>query len=88
LPDRTDLHNLPLNEVVYHLTGETKNDLLAQLQLDETTTLVDFDEYDLHALATAAKAGADAICSSDTIFDKIEWIPIYKPHELAAEFGL
>lgn len=31
LPSRTDLHNLPLNEVVYHLTGKTREDLLAEL---------------------------------------------------------
>lgn len=86
LPDRTDLHNLPLNEVVYHLTGKAREDLL--VELDQSPTLASFDSNDLHVLAAAVGARADAICSSDPVFDKIEWIDVYRPGRLAAEFGL
>lgn len=87
LPSRTDLHNLPLTEVVYHLTGKTREDLLAEL--DQTpTTLATFDSNDLHVLAAAVGAEADAICSSDSIFQRVEWIDVYRPGELAAEFSL
>jgi hypothetical protein len=86
LPSRTDLHNLPLNEIVFALTGETRADLLKQIQ--DSSTLAEFDDNDLHVLAAAVQADADAICSSDRIFDKVTWIPAYKPAELATDFGL
>lgn len=86
LPERTDLHNLPLNEIVYHLTGKRREDLLAELE--ESPTLKDFDAHDLHVLAAAVAAGAEAICSSDGVFDSLEWIATYKPGRLAAQFGL
>jgi predicted nucleic acid-binding protein len=85
LPRRTDLHNLPLNEIVYHLTGKQRDDLLAELE--EPSTLKDFDSNDLHVLAAAVSGGAEAICSSDGTFEPITWIDTYKPGRLAAEFG-
>jgi predicted nucleic acid-binding protein len=86
LPDRTDLHNLPLSEIVYELTGRTRSDLLTEV--GRGTTLPEFDVHDLHVLAAAVDAEADAICSDDKVFRKVDWIDICRPVELAAEFGL
>lgn len=86
LPERTDLHNLALGEIVHHLTGKRREDLLAEL--DQQMTLDDFDVNDLHVLTAAVNSGAEAICSSDAIFDSVEWIVTYRPGHLAAEFGL
>jgi predicted nucleic acid-binding protein len=86
LPSRTDLHNLPLNEIVYELTGKTRADLLAEV--GRGTTLPEFDPYDLHVLAAAVGAGADAICSADSIFEKVDWIEVFTPGRLGREFGL
>ena len=87
LPHRTDLHNLPIGEIVFHLTGETRESLLSNLP--DQPTLRDFDVHDLHVVATAAQIGADAICTSDTDFQEpIGAIEIYRPQQLAHEFGL
>ena len=86
LPKRIDLHNLPLGEIVYHLTGKQREDLLAEL--GQPLRLEDFDANDLHVLVAAVSGGAEAICSSDGVFDSIEWITTYRPGRLAAEFGL
>lgn len=86
LPDRADLHNLPIGQIAYHLTGQTREDLLAEL--DDQPRLGDFDANDLHVLSAAAQAGADAICSMDTTFVPIGGIEIYRPAQLAAEFAL
>lgn len=86
LPRRTDLHNLPLNEIVYHLTGESREDLLDEL--GDRRTLAEFDGNDLHVLAAAVRSGADGLCSSDGIFESVGHLAIYKPGQLAAEYGL
>lgn len=86
LPERTDLHNLALGEIVHHLTGKRREELLAELE--QPLTLADFDANDLHVLAAAVSAGAEAICSSDAAFDSVGWIATYRPGRLAAEFGL
>jgi predicted nucleic acid-binding protein len=85
LPQRSDLHNLPLNEIVYHLTGESREDLLDELS--DRRTLAEFDANDLHVLAAAVRSGADAICSSDGVFEPVGRIEIYRPGQLAAEYG-
>lgn len=86
LPARTDLHNLPLDEIVLEVTGRTREDLLTVL--GPTITLPEFDSNDLHVLAAAVESGADAICSGDTRLLKVEWIDVRRPSDLAAEFGL
>lgn len=86
LPERTDLHNLPLGEIVHQLTGMHREGLLAEL--GEQPTLTDFDVNDLHVLAAAVSGEAEAICSSDPVFDAVDWIATYRPGRLAAEFGL
>jgi len=86
LPGRTDLHNLALNEIVFVLTGQTRDDLLEAV--GRATTLPDFDEKDLHVLAAAVEAEADAICSGDKLFEKVDWIEIRRPRDLAIEYGL
>jgi len=69
LPERTDLHNLPLGEIVHQLTGMRREGLLAEL--GEQPTLTDFDMNDLHVLAAAVSGEAEAICSSDPVFDRV-----------------
>jgi hypothetical protein len=87
LPQRTDLHNLPIGEIVSYLTGETRESLLSSLS--DQPTLRQFDVHDLHVVATAAQIGADAICTSDTDFQEpIGALGIYRPQHLAHEFGL
>jgi predicted nucleic acid-binding protein len=87
LPQRTDLHNLPIGEIVFHLTGETRESLLSNLP--DQPTLRDFDVHDLHVVATAAQIDADAICTSDADFQEpIGTMDIYRPARLAHELGL
>jgi predicted nucleic acid-binding protein len=86
LPQRTDLHHLAIGEIVYELTGQTRQDLLDQLP--GQPTLPQFDIHDLHVVAAAVQCGADAICSSDPIFVPIGDLAIFKPGQLAREFGL
>ena len=87
LPQRSDLHNLPIGEIVFHLTGETRDSMLSNLP--DQPTLREFDVHDLHVVATAAEIHADAICTSDTHFQElIGTIAIYRPQQLAHEFGL
>ncbi len=88
LPDRTDLHNLPITEIVYHLTGQTREELLNDLE--GKTTLRDFDDLDLHVVAAAYHGDADAICTSDETFftSSLGTIELCRPSELAAGFGL
>jgi predicted nucleic acid-binding protein len=87
LPQRTDLHNLPIGEIVFHLTGQTHEDLLSNLP--DQPTLREFDVYDLHIVAAAVEINADAICTSDRHFEeRIGTIEVYRPSQLALEFGL
>jgi hypothetical protein len=87
LPQRSDLHNLPIGEIVFHLTGETRESLLSNLP--DQPTLREFDVHDLHVVPTAAQINADAICTSDDDFQgPIGVIEIYRPSQLAHEFGL
>lgn len=87
LPQRTDLHNLPIGEIVFQLTGETRESLLSNLP--DQPTLKEFDVHDLHVVAAAAQIDADAICTSDRHFQEpIGTLEIYRPHRLAHDFGL
>lgn len=87
LPQRTDLHNLAIGEIVFHLAGETRDSLLTNLA--HQPTLTEFDVHDLHVVAAAVQVGADAICTTDGDFQgPIGNIAIYRPQQLAREFGL
>lgn len=69
------------------LTGETRDSLLSNLP--DQPTLTDFDVHDLHVVAAAAQIDADAICTTDGHFQEpIGKIEIYRPQQLAREFGL
>jgi hypothetical protein len=39
-------------------------------------------------VAAAVEAGADVICSADSIFQKVDWIEVFTPGRLGREFGL
>jgi hypothetical protein len=61
----TRLHNRPIGEVVYHLTGRTREDLLADLPSQLRVVAGEFDAYYVHLVAAAVASGADVICSSN-----------------------
>ncbi|MDP9383980.1 MAG: hypothetical protein M3P50_01880 [Actinomycetota bacterium] len=59
------LHNRPIGEVVYHLTGQTREDLLEGLPEQLRVVSGEFDAHDVHLVAAAAARGSDVICSSN-----------------------
>jgi hypothetical protein len=65
LTRETWLHSRPIGEVVYHLTGRTQEDLLANLPEQLRVVVGKFDAYDVHVVAAAVASGADVICSSN-----------------------
>jgi hypothetical protein len=65
LSSQTALHNKAIGEVVYHLTGRTREDLLDDLPQQLRVVAGEFDAYDVHLVASAAARGADVICSSN-----------------------
>lgn len=92
LIQRADLHNKPLGEVVYELTGRTKEDLLTGLNDQVRLVAEEFDYKDLHLVVAAVEQDADVICSSNRadlpegpIVPSIE---VIGPGRLCAVFGL
>jgi hypothetical protein len=65
LTEQTWLHNSPVGEVVYHLTGCTREELLEGLPEQLRVVSGEFDAYDVHLVAAAVTRGADVICSSN-----------------------
>lgn len=65
LTQETWLHNRPIGEVVYHLTGRTRETLLAELPEQLRVVVGEIDAYDVHLVAAAVERGADVICSSN-----------------------
>ena len=65
LTNQTWLHNRPIGEVVYHLTGKTRADLLADLPTQLRVVSGEFDAYDVHLVAAAVARGADVICRAN-----------------------
>jgi hypothetical protein len=65
LLQRTDLHNKPIGEVAYELTGRTREDLLADLESQPRLMDPEFDYADLHIVISAVEHGAEIICSSN-----------------------
>ena len=65
LTGETWLHNRPIGEVVHHLTGRTRDDLLADLPEQLRVVVGEFDAFDVHLVAAAVNRGADLICSAN-----------------------
>ncbi len=89
------LHDRPLGEVVYALTGQTDEMLLADLEGQPTVTpgpsVRHFDPFDLHLALVAVRDGADVLCTSNTTdytMASIGRVRIATPTALAAEYGL
>ncbi len=92
LTQETWLHNRPIGEVVYHLTGRRREDLLDDLPDQLRVVVGEFDAYDVHLEAAAAHRGANALCSSNRR-DLPEGplagdLRVVGPGRLAAELGV
>jgi hypothetical protein len=92
LPAQTSLHNRPIGEVVYELTGRTRAALLAGLPHQLRLVASEFDAFDVHLVAAAAARGADAICSADRAHlpagSLAGGIEVIGPGRLAAQLGI
>ena len=53
LPAQTYLHNRPIGEIVYELTGRRREDLLDGLPQQLRLIAGEFDAYDVHLVAVA-----------------------------------
>lgn len=89
------LHDIPLGQVLYELTGHDDESLLADLESQPTVTpgpsVKHFDPFDLHLALTALEAGADILCTSNTTdysMDNIGRVRVMTPGALAHEYGL
>jgi hypothetical protein len=65
LPAQSYLHNRPIGEIVYELTGRTREDLLHGLPQQLRLLAGEFDAYDVHLVAAAVARDADVICSAN-----------------------
>lgn len=80
-------HGKPVGQVVYELTGRTRDDLLIALGEQQVVAVDDFDPTDLHVLVAAVEQGADAVCTSNSKdFTQAAYgeINVIKPGELLA----
>jgi hypothetical protein len=89
------LHDRPLGEVLYELTGQSDETLLADLESQPTVTpggsLRHFDPFDLHLALVAVRDGADVLCTSNTTdysMANIGRVRIATPVALADDYGL
>ncbi len=87
------LHDRPVGEVIYEMTGQTNDSLLADLEAQPTVTpgpsLRHFDPFDLHLALVAVRDGADILCTSNTTdytMKSLGSVRIYTPQALAAEY--
>jgi hypothetical protein len=92
LPRYTSLHNRPIGEVVYELTGRTHPELLTALPEQLRLVAGQFDPYDVHLVASAAARHANLICSSNRLHlpegPLAGCIEIVGPARLAAQLGI
>lgn len=93
-PDHA-LHDRPLGEVVYEMTGQSDESLVADLEGQPTVTpgpsLRHFDPFDLHLALVAVRDGADVLSTSNTTdysVDNIGHVRIATPANLADDYGL
>ena len=92
LTSKTWLHNKPIGEVVYHLTGRAREELLEGLSHQLRVVSGEFDAHDVHLVAAAVERGADVICSSNRRHmpegPLAGGIEVVGPGRLAAEVGV
>ena len=92
LIQRTDLHNKPIGEVAYELTGRTRDDLLAGVEDQVRLIAEEFDYSDLHLVVTAVERHADVICSSNSKDlpegPIVPGIQVVGPGRLCAMYGI
>ena len=81
-----------VGEVVYHLTGRTREDLLAGLPQQLRVVSGEFDVYDVHLVAAAVARGADVICSANSRHLREGRLAgnlhVVRPGRLAADLGI
>jgi hypothetical protein len=65
LPAQASLHNRPIGEVVYELTGRTREDLLDGFASAAEAARGRVRRYDVHLVAAAVARDADVICSAN-----------------------
>lgn len=89
------LHDRPLGEVLYELTGKENEELLADLEAQPTVTpgssVQHFDPFDLHLALVALRDGANVLCTSNTTdysMPNIGRVRIATPSALAGDYGL
>jgi hypothetical protein len=89
------LHDRPLGEVVYELTGQSDESLLTDLESQPTVTpgpsVRHFDPFDLHLALVAVRDGADVLCTCNTTdytMASIGRVRIATPIALADDYGL
>jgi hypothetical protein len=89
------LHDRPIGEVIYELTGRRDDTLLADLESQPAVTpgpsVRHFDPFDLHLALVAVQDGADVLCTwntNDYSMERIGRLRIVTPPVLAREYGL
>jgi hypothetical protein len=89
------LHDKPLGQVVYELTGRTRPELLEDLDqhpaVRSGASVAHFDPFDLHLVLAAIEHGATMICTNNTTdysMGSIGDIAVVTPTALADAFGL
>src|SRR5437867_3066306 len=89
---RTDLHNKPIGQVVYELTGRDRSELLRDLGDQARLMPSEFDYADLHLVVSAVAHHADLICSSNRRDlpegPLLPGIEVVGPGRLCERFGL
>ena len=92
LTSQTWLHNKPIGDVVYHLTGRTHKELLDGLPEQLRVVSGEFDAHDVHLVAAAVARGADVICTSNRRHmpegPVAGGIEVIGPGRLAADLGI
>jgi hypothetical protein len=92
LPAQTSLHNRPIGEIVYELTGRTREDLLDDLPYQLRLLAGEFDAYDVHLVAAAVARDADVICSANRAHlpegPLAGDLQVIGPGRLAADLGI
>jgi hypothetical protein len=92
LPAQTSLHNRPIGEIVYELTGRTREDLLDGSPQQLRLLAGEFDAYDVHLVAAAVARDADVICSANRAHlpegPLVGDLQVIGPGRLAASLGI
>jgi len=92
LTRQTWLHDRPIGEVVYELTGRAHDDLLNDLPSQLRVAEGELDPYDVHLVAAAVGRKANLICSANRRHlpegPLVAELEVVGPGRLAAQLGL